>query len=288
MRRLLEPAGLEIEDGELLVEREILASGKSRAFVGSRPVAVSLLKELARIWATFTASTTSNFSSWPTRSARCSTFSPPNREPLDRAASLYRSGAPSPRNWRNWSAPSRKNCACSICGHSSARKSESAAIQPDEDVALDNERRVLQNVQKLEEAATTAYSAVYDAPESAVSLARVAARRVDDLCRIDPSMEAVRENLRAADLLLQEASYALRDYLGRLEANPGRLEEIETRLAAIDKLKRKYGQSIPDVLVFLEEVRRQIAAVEHSGERMEELRASRNGWRRNSKRWLPT
>src|SRR6185436_4914677 len=47
VRRMLEPAGLEIEDGELLVEREILAGGKSRAFVGSRPVAVSLLKELA-------------------------------------------------------------------------------------------------------------------------------------------------------------------------------------------------------------------------------------------------
>src|SRR5438270_9841918 len=46
-RRLLEPAGIEPEDGELLIEREILASGKSRAFVGSRPVAASLLKELA-------------------------------------------------------------------------------------------------------------------------------------------------------------------------------------------------------------------------------------------------
>src|SRR5512133_1731927 len=47
IRRLLEPVGLEIEDGELLVEREILSGGKSRAFVGSRPVAVSLLRELA-------------------------------------------------------------------------------------------------------------------------------------------------------------------------------------------------------------------------------------------------
>src|SRR5437763_8122527 len=47
IRNLLEPAGLDIEDGELLIEREILASGKSRAFVGSRPVAASLLKELA-------------------------------------------------------------------------------------------------------------------------------------------------------------------------------------------------------------------------------------------------
>src|SRR5512133_1254441 len=47
VRRLLEPAGIEPEDGELLIEREILAGGKSRAFVGSRPVAASLLKELA-------------------------------------------------------------------------------------------------------------------------------------------------------------------------------------------------------------------------------------------------
>src|SRR5215831_8017889 len=47
MRRLLEPAGIEVEEGELIIEREILAGGKSRAFVGSRPVAVSLLKELA-------------------------------------------------------------------------------------------------------------------------------------------------------------------------------------------------------------------------------------------------
>src|SRR5690349_7429674 len=47
IRRLLEPAGLEIEDGELLIEREILAGGKSRAFVGSRPVSASLLRELA-------------------------------------------------------------------------------------------------------------------------------------------------------------------------------------------------------------------------------------------------
>src|ERR1035441_9580348 len=43
---LRDPAGMEVEDGELLIEREILASGKSRAFVGSRPVAVALLKDL--------------------------------------------------------------------------------------------------------------------------------------------------------------------------------------------------------------------------------------------------
>ena len=64
---------------------------------------------------------------------------------------------------------------------------------------------------------------------------------------------------------------------------------MENRLAAIDKLKRKYGQSIAEILAFLDEVRQQIAAVEHAGERMEQLRerageaggrSSRN-WRRS-------
>jgi DNA repair protein RecN (Recombination protein N) len=104
------------------------------------------------------------------------------------------------------------------------------------------------------------------------SLTRTAARKLDELCRIDSSLEGMREHLKAADLGLQEVSYALRDYLSKIEANPARLEEIETRLAAIDRLKRKYGQSIPEILTFLDEVRRQIAAVEHTGERMDALR----------------
>jgi len=127
-------------------------------------------------------------------------------------------------------------------------------------------------VQRLQEAAETAYAAIYDSPESALSLARTAVKRLEELCRIDPSLDHLREQLKAADLGLQEAAYGLRDYLGRLEANPARLEEVESRLAAIDRLKRKYGQSIPEILRFLEEVRRQIAAVEHAGERIEELR----------------
>jgi DNA repair protein RecN (Recombination protein N) len=101
---------------------------------------------------------------------------------------------------------------------------------------------------------------------------RIAARRVDDLCRIDPSLAGVRENLQAANLALEDASYGLRDYLSGLEANPGRLEELESRLAAIEKLKRKYGESVEQVLAFLGQVRTRIDAVEHAGERMEALR----------------
>ena len=149
---------------------------------------------------------------------------------------------------------------------------ENAALAPDEETSLENEKRVLQNVRRLEEAAAAAYGAVYDSPESALSLTRIASKRLEELCRIDSSLEGLKEHLQAADLGLQEVSFGLRDYLRTWRPIPARLEEVETRLAAIDRLKRKYGQSIPEILTFLEEVRQQIASVESTGERMEQLR----------------
>jgi len=152
---------------------------------------------------------------------------------------------------------------------------EGAAPSAGEDEALDAERRVLQNLGRLQENAGTAYAALYDSPEAALAQVRLAAKRLDDVCRIDPSLAGLGEYLQSAEVAIKEASYGLRDYLSGLEANPGRLEEIENRLALLDKLKRKYGASLGEVLVFLAEVRAQIEQVEHAGERMAELRGER-------------
>jgi DNA repair protein RecN (Recombination protein N) len=152
---------------------------------------------------------------------------------------------------------------------------EGVAPKAGEEAALEQERRILQNSARLEEAANTAYEALYDSPESSLAKLRTATRRLEELCRIDPRLDPVRESLAPAAIAVEEASYAVRDYLSHLEANPARLEEIESRLAALDRLKRKYGASAEAILAFLEEVRAQIAAVESAGERMAQLERSR-------------
>ena len=272
VRRLLEPAGIEIEDGELLVEREVLAGGKSRAFVGSRPVAASLLRELAPHLADIHGQHDQQllFSNEAQREM-LDAFAV-DGELLNRVAAVYREWHRTAAELEEIERGEQEKLRLLDLWSFQRKEIEAAAIQPDEDTALENERRVLQNVQKLQASAEVAYSALYDGPESAVSLTRIAGKRLDELLRIDPVLEPLREHLKAADLSLQEVSYGLRDYMSGLEANPGRLEEVEYRLAAIDRLKRKYGQTIPEILDFLDEVRRQIAAVEHAGERMEELR----------------
>jgi DNA repair protein RecN (Recombination protein N) len=275
LRRLLEPAGLEIEDGELLIEREILAGGKSRAFVGSRPVSVALLKELAPLLADIHGQHDQQLL-FSTESQRAMLDSSGGYgELLNRAAALYEQWRATAVELEEIERSEQEKLRLLDLWQFQRKEIESAQLEAEEDATLENERRVLQNVQRLEEAAGAAYGAVYEGEESALRLTRAALKRVDELCRIDATLEPLREHLKSADLSLQEASYGLRDYLSRLEANPGRLEEVESRLEAIARLKRKYGQSIGEVLSFLEEVRRQIASVENASERMEQLRRER-------------
>jgi DNA repair protein RecN (Recombination protein N) len=272
VRKLLEPAGLETEDGELLIEREIVASGKSRAFVGSRPVAASLLRELAPCLADIHGQHEQQLLFSPEAQRDLLDAFAGNAELVEQAAETYRRWRAAEAELRELESSEQEKLRALDLWTFQRQEIESAAIEAEEDAALERERRVLQNVQRLEEAANAAYAALYDSPESAAALARQAARRVDELCRIDPSLEGLREHLKTADLSLQEAAYGLRDYLSRLEANPQRLEEVESRLAALDRLKRKYGASLAAVVEFLEKVRGQIAAVENAGERMEELK----------------
>ncbi|HTS29678.1 MAG TPA: DNA repair protein RecN [Bryobacteraceae bacterium] len=272
IRNLLEPAGLEAEDGELLIEREVLASGKSRAFVGSHPVAVSLLKEIAPFLADIHGQHDQQLLFAPDAQRDMLDQFGGHRELLERVAAVYQQWRSAAAELEELERSEQEKLRLLDLWSFQRKEIQSASLQPDEETELENERRVLQNVNRLLDSAQTAYSAVYDSPESALSLTRTAARRIEELSRIDSSLEGLREHLKQADLSLLEVSYALRDYLSRLEANPARLEEVETRLAAIDRLKRKYGQSIPEILSFLEEVKRQIAAVEDAGERMEVLR----------------
>jgi DNA repair protein RecN (Recombination protein N) len=277
VRRLLEPAGLEIEEGELLIEREILAGGKSRAFVGSRPVSAALLRELAPVLADIHGQHDQQllFSAEAQREMLDAFAAKP--EVVGRVAGLF-------GEWRAISAElaelertEQEKLRLLDMWSFQRKEIESAQLEPDEDAQLENERRVLQNVQKLQESATTAYEAVYENPESALALTRIAAKRVEELLRIDSTLEGLREHLKSAELSLQEIGYGLRDYLSHLEGNPGRLEEVENRLATIGRLKRKYGQTIPEILAFLEEARAQISGVETAGERMEALRKQQKG-----------
>src|ERR1039457_1755762 len=130
IRRLLATAGIESDDGELLVEREILAGGKSRAFVGSRPVAVSLLKDLAPFLADIHGQHDQQLLFSPEAQRDMLDAFAAHRDSLDRAGAVFEQWRSAASELESLQRSSRKSFACSICGASSARKSKPPRSKP--------------------------------------------------------------------------------------------------------------------------------------------------------------
>ncbi|HYL75202.1 MAG TPA: DNA repair protein RecN [Bryobacteraceae bacterium] len=266
-RALLEQAGVTVEDGELLIEREVLAGGKSRAFLGNRPVTLALLRELAPFLGDIHG-----------QHEQQQLFSPDAQLGLlDEFGGLEESRAQVGELFRQWKRiqgelsdlekSEQEKLRLADLWSFQKKEIEAASLKAGEDAALDNERLVLKNVARLQENANAAYSALYDSTTSASAQVRIAMKKLEELCRIDASVAPVLETLKGAAIGIDEASDSVRDYLDRLEADPDRLENVETRLELIGRLKRKYGTTLAEVLEFLENVRAQMAAVETAGER---------------------
>jgi DNA repair protein RecN (Recombination protein N) len=265
------PDGIEAEDGELIVEREIFSNGKSRAFVGGRPVTTAVLKDLAPMLGDIHG-----------QHDQQQLFSPVvQREMLDQFAGAEKLTGEVARVYSRWREASSELEELARTAQEKLRQADLWSFQKDEiesispqrgeDAHLENERRVLRNVVRLEETAASAYDALYEHPESVAAQLRTVIRRLEELARIDESVKEAVAALQPASISVEEGAHTLRRYLGRLEADPGRLEEVEARLAALEKLKRKYGATLDEVLAFGEDVARQLAAVETSETRQAEL-----------------
>jgi DNA repair protein RecN (Recombination protein N) len=271
---ILERAGLE-HDGELLIEREILSNGKSRVFVNSRPATVALLKDLAPQLGDIHGQHDQQL-----------LFEPPAQlSMLDGFAGVREQRKAAGVLWAAWKQVNSQIADLEGADQEKARmldlwlfqrkEIDAAELRAGEDLELDTERRLQQNAGRLLDTAGAAFEALYESPESALTVLRTVAKKLDELTKIDEQMVVVRQALEPALIAVQDVSYSLRDYLGRVEANPARLEEIESRLAAIDKLKRKYGSSVEAIIAFQEDVIRQIGEVETTGERLETLQRER-------------
>jgi len=268
---LMEQAGAAVEEGELLIEREVLAGGKSRAFLGNRPVTIALLREIAPFLGDIHGQHEQQqlFSS-DAQLAALDEFAGSDRE-REETGAAFRAWKSIEGELEELRRSDQEKLRMADLWSFQGKEIEAADLKAGEDAQLEQERAVQRNVAKLQENATAAYSALYEEQESVSTQLRIALKRVEELAKIDSNLERVVETLQSASIGVDDASYAIRDYLDTLEADPKRLDEIESRLALIERLKRKYGSTLDDVLGFLEDVRAKLNAIETAGERKAQL-----------------
>ncbi len=153
------------------------------------------------------------------------------------------------------------------------REIEEAKLPPGEDERLEAEKLVLANAEKIYSAAMNAFDLLYEGSTSTASSLRAAQKHIEELARYEPKFHEAVTALDQARISVEDVGATLRDYAGGIHASPEHLAEVEDRLAILDRLKRKYGPTLDDVIKFGDEVSTKLAAMENKDETLRQLRA---------------
>jgi DNA repair protein RecN (Recombination protein N) len=265
---ILEDNGIDADENNLILRREIATKG--RVFVNNQPATVAVLKQLAPHLASIHAQNESLVSfDGEVRLELLDSFAASQldnvgaaffewKEIRDRIETLEHGEQDRLRLVDLWSFQKREI--------------EDAKLQPGEDERLESEKRVLANAEKIYNAAMQAFDLLYEGASSTSATLRSAQKHVEELIRFEPKFQEAYAALDSARISVEDVGVTLRDYAGGIEASPEHLAEVEDRLALLDRLKRKYGSGLDDVLRLGEEVARKLSEVENKDEILRELR----------------
>ena len=275
IHKIFDETGIELDDGEdieLIVRRELSNAGKNRIFINNQLVTQAVLKKIGSFLVAIHG-----------QGEHAALFEPANHlEILDQFADVGKERREVAEVYRKLS-----NARADLLKlkTSEAEKlqlldvlrfqiNEIKTVGPalDEDVELGEEKRRLNNVEKLTSLSQEAYALLYENTESTVSTLEKASRKIDDLIEYESKFGEYVEGIKTALAVIEDLAITARDYRNHLEFSPERLEQIENRLAEIARLTRKYGGSIESVLSHLKDCEERLENIEMAEFREKELR----------------
>ncbi|MEQ1643494.1 MAG: DNA repair protein RecN, partial [Pyrinomonadaceae bacterium] len=272
---LLDESGIESEAEEtvdLIVRRELSLSGKNRVFVNSQLVTQGFLRSLGPMLADIHG-----------QGEQASLYDIETHiEMLDDFAAVDKEKAKVAEAFAEWSAlksqlatlekdESEKLQLLDILRFQ-VNEIKSANLTPGEDTSLEEEKRRLNNTEKLSALSSEAHSLLYDNELSTLATLDRSARIIAELAEYDARFRGFDEGLNAARAVIDELGSTARDFSSTLEFSPERLDEIENRLNEIVRLKRKYGETIEAVLEHLRVSDERLRGIETAEFREEELK----------------
>ncbi|HEY4902055.1 MAG TPA: DNA repair protein RecN [Candidatus Sulfotelmatobacter sp.] len=272
LEKVLADNGLdESDDASLILRREIAAGGKGRVFINNQPATVAVLRQLAPPLATIHAQNESLLSfDAAARLALLDAFAASESEPVATAFAAWTEIRVRIEDLERGEQDRLRLVDLWIF---QKREIDEAKLRPGEDEELETEKRVLANAEKIYNAAINAFDLLYEGNGSTTSSLRAAQKQVEELARYEPKFQESLAALENARISVEDVGATLRDYAGGIHASPEHLAEVEDRLALLDRLKRKYGPLLDDVIAFGADVERKLSEVENKDEILRQLRS---------------
>ncbi len=269
---LLRGAGLEpCVEGRLVLRRVVSATGAGRQHVNNSPATLQVLKAIGDLLVDLHGPHDHQ-----------SLFSPEFQLGLlDACGDLDGVRQATRRAYDAWQALLEKRKALEANDQDVARESdllafqvkelEAADLKENEEEAVAREQALQGNAQRILQLADAARQALTDGESSAFAALASAQQALAELAKLAGPAGEWKAEAKAAAAQLQEISRSLDSFLHTIEADPARLEWLDDRLACYQKMKRKYGATVPEILAFLDQARQKLHDLKTRGEQLARL-----------------
>jgi DNA repair protein RecN (Recombination protein N) len=255
---VLDEAGLGLEQGQVVVRRELTRSGRHRAFVNDSPVTVGLLERLGDHLVEIHGQHEHQRLLEPARQLDLLDRFADAEELRDRVGDLFTKHRAAGAELERTRAVERDRAQREDLLRLQLSELEAARLRVGEEDELRLERRRLQHAERLSAGLAEASALLNDEDSSAMSRLHRAARLLRDLARLDPSFGGPADSVDGAGALVEDALAAIRVLRDGISMAPGRLEAVDERLDVLTRLKRKYGDTEAVMLAFREGAAREL------------------------------
>ncbi len=273
--QLLKEWGIDFDE-EVVITREVSNHGRNRCRLNGKLVSVSQLAEFGSYLAEIVGQHDSRSLLNPSRHLMyLDAFGgEAHQRELDKLGAKHEAWSSIRREMNLLSGDERERNRRIDLLRFQLEEIEGAGLKVGEEEALQAERKRLANLDRLRKAVGTAYGLLNDADghvESVIRKLNLAQAELERASHYDEELVSAAELLTSAVAQVGEVSLELWSYLDRFELEPERLNEVETRLDLIETLKRKYGDSVEEILLFASEAQQELEFLESSAERSQEL-----------------
>lgn len=277
IKEILADMGIPLEeDGSLLIMREITLQGRNLCKVNGRTVTLSMLREIS-----------SHLVDIHGQHQHQSLLNPDSHiELLDKLGGIELEKQKSKVQdvWSALQTVNKEIIKLQNWNKDGERRKDilryqieeiyNASLQPGEEEEIRRERAILINAEKIANAVASSYYELYSGDANSVSIIDKLSKiisQLEEIEGIDDSLDSILEGLRSILYTLEDLSHELRSYRDNFDFDPGRLAELENRLEQIFSLKRKYGNTIEEILNLKESLEKELNVLENSQERLDEL-----------------
>lgn len=271
IKAICENSGIEIDDGTLVMRRELYTNGKGRCFANASQIPIARMQEISEYLVDIHGQNEhQNIVKVAKHRELLDSFAG-HQEQVAAIGALHSKLHDLKERIGSFEMDEREKARKTEYLSHVIREIEAARLTRDEDEALKAESVLLQNAEKLFTEINTA-TTLLKGDGGIIPRLKKVDQSISSISDYNADISSILEVIKESLYSIEDAAAALRDFEKNIHFSPERINEVEERLSLIGSLKKKYGGAIPEILEYAEKSRRELEAISSSEEEIEKLK----------------